>query len=148
MSKIISFRGTLAPTEQERVRLTTLNGKTGYLIKKFQVIEITPGQSDVELICKIYTKSQAGAVSNTVEFTESDLLAVAWREGTSSKETGDNETIIFDNEKFNQDIYVTMHDAAGNTVSGNYYIELEVVNLSDLEATMLTLKNLRTISSR
>tara|TARA_R110002012_G_scaffold74786_1_gene189433 strand:+ start:1088 stop:1534 length:447 start_codon:yes stop_codon:yes gene_type:complete len=148
MSKTLSYKGTIPMGEQERIKLSTPNGKTGYKITKFQVIETRPGHVDVEIIAKIYNKTQLNAVSNTIEFTESDLMAVAWREGTSSKETGDNETVIFDNQVTNQDIYVTMADVAGNTTPGNYYIELETMSLTDLETTKLTLQNIKAINSR
>ena len=52
------------------------------------------------------------------------------------------ETVIFDNEIFNQDIYVTNYDAATGE-SMNYYIELEVLNLDLAEATVATLKDMR-----
>ena len=40
-----------------------------------------------------------------------------------------------------------MIDASGNTVPGNYYIEVETMELSDVQATQLTLKNIKTITS-
>ena len=130
MSKTLSYKGTIPMGEQERIKLSTPNGKTGYKITKFQVIETRPGHVDVEIIAKIYNKTQLNAVSNTIEFTESDLMAVAWRQVT------------------NQDIYVTMADVAGNTTPGNYYIELETMSLTDLETTKLTLQNIKAINSR
>ena len=48
---------------------------------------------------------------------------------------------------FNQDIYVNITDISGSTVPANYYIELETIPLSDIQATQLTLKNIRTITS-
>ena len=55
--------------------------------------------------------------------------------------------IVFDNEVFNQDIYINTAATTG-TIPVNYHIELETVALSATESTQLTLKNLRTIASR
>ena len=83
-----------------------------------------------------------------LNFSESDLLAVSYNKEGVAASQGGYEVIIFDNEVFNQNIYVTMQDASGNTIRGNYYIELKTMTLSDVQATQLTLKNLRTLASR
>ena len=49
-------------------------------------------------------------------------------------------TIIFDQEIFNQDIYITCASTDGAI---NYYIELEVMDLALDEATVATLKDVR-----
>ena len=132
--------------EQDRIKLSTINGKTGYKIKKFQILSQQPGQSNVEFIAKITKTDQTGNITNTVDFTDNDLLAVAYYqdEGNAARQ---NETIIFDNQKFNQDIFVNITDGASATTRCNYYIELETMPLSDLEATYLTLQNIRDITS-
>ena len=56
-----------------------------------------------------------------------------------------NETTIFDNEIFNQDIYITFRDIGGATQSCNYYIELETIRLDLNENTVATLKDIRNI---
>ena len=142
MSKTLSYRGTLAIGEQDRIRLRTLKGKVGYKITKFQIMSTTPGTNNVELIGKITKTDQTGSISTTVNFTESDLLATVFYDRASNRSTN---TIIFDNEKFNQDIFVNITDQSGNTIPANYYIELETMALSDLEATMITLQSLRTL---
>ncbi len=145
MSKKISYKGQLPMGEQDRIRLKTINGKTGYKINKFQVLSQQPGQSNVEFVAKITKTDQTGSITNTVDFTDANLLACVYYqdEGNAARQ---NETIIFDNEKFNQDIFVNITDGAGATTPCNYYIELESMPLSDLEATMLTLQNIRTIT--
>jgi len=150
MSKTISYRGRVPMGQQEKINLKTIKGKIGYKVNKFQIISQTPGISagtGTELVGKIYSKSQEGAVSAVVDFTEGDLLAVAYnKEGVAASQAG-YEVIIFDNAIFNQNIFVTMQDASGNTIEANYYIELEVMPISDLEATKLTLQSIRTITS-
>jgi hypothetical protein len=146
MSKTLSYRGTLPIGEQNRIRLKTNNGKTGYRIVKFQIISTTPGASNAEFVGQVFKTDQTGSISATVNFTDSDLLACAYLQDNSSSAVPMSETIIFDNEKFNQDIFVNITDASGGTVACNYYIELETMPLSDLESTYLTLQSLRTIS--
>jgi hypothetical protein len=149
MSDTVSYRGIIAPTAQEKIRLHTIKGKIGYKIKKFQTVSATPGATAaVEAVLKIYSKDNSGSVSATVDFTEGDLLAMIYYQDHDASSYPDSSTIIFDNEVFNQDIFVTCADAAGGTVSMNYYIELERMDLSDTQATQATFKNLRTISSR
>tara|TARA_Y100001938_G_C7811831_1_gene292270 strand:- start:41 stop:496 length:456 start_codon:yes stop_codon:yes gene_type:complete len=149
MSRTISFRGTLDMGTQDRIKLSTLKGKVGYKINKFQIMSTLPGQSgkSVEYVAQIFKTDQTGSITPDVNFTNSDLLAVIHLQDQQASDNPASEIIIFDNEVFNQDIFVTMQDADGDTVPGNYYIELETMPLSDLQATQLTLKNLRSIAS-
>ena len=135
--------------QQEKINLKTIKGKIGYKIIKFAIISTTPGVAagtGTELIGKIYSKTQEGAVSTVVDFTENDLLAVSYNKEGVAASDGGTQVIIFDNAVFNQNIFVTMTDASGNTIEANYYIELEVMNISDLEATYLTLQNIKSIT--
>ena len=68
------------------------------------------------------------------------------RQDISTSESS-HETIVMDNTVFNQDIFITAGDPDGGTVAVNYYIELEAMELSEIETTQLTLRNLRTITS-
>ena len=147
MSKTISFRGALPIGEQDRIRLKTNNGKVGYKITKFQVITTTPGGGSTEMIGQIFKTDQTGNITTTVDFTDSDLLAMAFYQDGATIDNTQNTTVIFDNEKFNQDIFVNITDASGSTVPGNYYIELEAMSLTDLETTMLTLQSIRQVTS-
>ena len=132
--------------EQDRIKLSTLNGKTGYKITKFQLMSSTPGTTgSVEFVGQIFKKDQTGNISAAVNFTNDELLAAAFYQDRANA-SSNTETIIFDNTKFNQDIFINITDAEGGTVPCNYYIELESMSLNDVEATMLTLKNIRTIT--
>ena len=148
MSKTISFRGQLAIGTEDRIKLSTLNGKTGYRIKKFQIISNSPGATgSVELVCQIFKESQAGSIGPIVNFTNSELLAVAYQQDHVDSAYPASDVIIFDNQKFNQDIFVSVDDAGSGTVPCNYYIELEAMPISDLEATYMTLQSLRDLAS-
>ena len=146
MSKTLSFRGKIAEGLEERIKLSTIKGKRGYKITKFETMSTAIGNTNFETITKIYSKSQ-GSGSTTVDFTESDLLGVSYIEDNHDPAYPSSVQIIFDNEVFNQDIYVTSAGHTGTTPT-NYYIELETVALTDIQATQLTLKNLRNIASR
>ena len=148
MSRIISYKGTLAMGLEDRISLATIKGKVGYKINKFQLISTTPGAGDYEYVGKI-TKVSDPNIGPVVNFTDADLLGIVYYKGKlSANEPASTDTIIFDNEKFNQDIFVNITDAGSGTIPCNYYIELETMELSELETTMLTLKNMRTVTSR
>ncbi len=150
MSKIISFRGKLADGLMERLNLKTLDGKRAYKINKFNIIGEQPGVQTVELVAQIYSRDPSftePGITNVVDFTNANLLAVAYYVDSSATSASQKETIIFDNEKTNQNMFVTAADVSGSTRSTNYYIELEVIKISDVEATMMTLKSLRTTAS-
>jgi hypothetical protein len=148
MSKKLSFRGILDMGVQQKIKLSTIKGKRGYKITKFQVLSETPGNiAHVEFVAKIYAKAQT-AFPATVDFSESDLLAALYYQDHTNTGTGDSVTVIFDNNVFNQDIFIYCEDAGGSTAKCNYYIELETVELTELESTQLTLKSLRQIASR
>ena len=149
MSKKISYKGMLTSGNQEKIRLRTLKGKKGYRITKFQIISELPGTSDYEFIAKI-TKVRDPSIVADVQFTDSKLMAVAYLKGRSGADFNDfTEQIIFDHEITNQDIFVQVSDADATTltVGCNYYIELEEIELSDLQATEITLRNIRQVTS-
>jgi hypothetical protein len=145
MNKTIAYRGKLDMDTEDRIKLSTLNGKTGYKIKKFKIMSTTPGTGNKELVGKITSKTDDN-IGPAVDFSDSELLAVAYLADRTTNESS-FETIIFDNKKFNQDIFVAVSDATSNTVPVNYYIELETMPLTDLEATFLTLQNIKTIAN-
>ena len=141
--KIKSFRGRLADGTKETIRLSTNNGLTGYKINKFEIMSANPGAGTGEHVAKLFSIDPPSPVTGTVNFTDPTLLAAATLKTNSS--TGNPETIqqvIFDNMKFNQDIYITAIDI-NDTNSTNYYIELEEVKLSVDEAAVATLKDMR-----
>ena len=148
MSKKISYKGQLPIGVQERIKLSTKKGKIGYKITKFQVMSSTPGVGEVEYVAKIYSKSQTGSESATVNFTEGDLMAALYYQDQPATAYPSATDVIFDNAVTNQDIFIYIMDAEGGTIPANYYIELETMPLSDVETTQLTLKSLRNIASR
>jgi len=142
---IKSFRGLLGHGLQQTINLHTNDGKTGYRIVKFQVIDKLPGNEplavDVEIIMKIYKVSQ-GTIDGEVNFSDNTLLGVVYYQGGTLTTETNASTIIFDKEIFNQDIFVTCHEGGGS-LEGNYFIELEQVPLDLNESTVATLQSIR-----
>jgi len=144
MSKKISYTGQLDMGLEQKINLKTMNGKIGYRITKFKIISAQPGDN-YEYVAKIFSKSQVGSISATINFTEGELLAVSYLKEGSGTNQGVNDIIIFDNRITNQNMFITIQDASGNTIACNYYIELEAMAINDAEATMLTLQSIKTI---
>ena len=145
---IKSFRGKLADLGIDTIPLRTNNGSTGYKIKTFQVMtgdEI--GTVETANLVAIYSVPQTNAVG-TADFNDNTLLAAAdYRQHDNEAYGNTANVIVFDNMKFNQDIYVTNFDRNSGG-SMNYYIELEVMNLDLSENTVATLKDIRNIASQ
>jgi len=145
---IKTYRGALADGGQDQIRLKTNKGDIGYRILKFQVISVSPGAASVEAVVKVYKRKQS-TIDGTINFTDGDLIAVAYY--TDQANHAYLETvigpIIFDQEIFNQDIYITSVDVDSST-SMNYYLELEQVSLNDNQTTMATLQSLKQIAER
>tara|TARA_R110002020_G_scaffold12960_2_gene46984 strand:+ start:141 stop:578 length:438 start_codon:yes stop_codon:yes gene_type:complete len=142
MSKIKSFRGQLASGGIETVPLRTNTGSIGYKIKKFEALSYYPSGTSPEAVIKIYSIPQATA-TDTIDFNDNTLLAALFYEGNSNNYYISQVVTIFDNMKFNQDIYVTCTSTDGKM---NYYIELEQDTLSIDENTVATLKDIRNIT--
>tara|TARA_R100001163_G_C4915050_1_gene97660 strand:+ start:94 stop:537 length:444 start_codon:yes stop_codon:yes gene_type:complete len=146
MSKTLSYKGILEIGNQQRIRLKTIKGKVGYKITKFQLMSSTAGAQNSTVIGQIFSTDQTGSISSTINFSNSNLLACVFANFSNKADSPTYETIIFDNQKFNQDIFINITDPDGGTQPCNYYIELETMDLSEVETTMLTLQSLRTIS--
>jgi FlaG/FlaF family flagellin (archaellin) len=136
-----SYRGLLQDGDQERIRLGTNNGKTGYQIIKFQVMGNDPGLVTQESVVMVWKEEQS-SVSGVVDFSNSDLLAtglVLLHDSSAYQFTTD---VIFDNQVVNQDIFIT-HKDVDTGQPCNYYLELEVIHLSEMAAEYTILKDLR-----
>jgi len=145
---IKTFRGKMGDGAQDTIVLHTNNGATGYRIVKFQLFPNIPGTGTLESTVSIYKVEQATVSTTTaaVDFSDQTLLAASFlsiNAGAPSNPV--NITTVFDNEIFNQDIYVT-HTTTDGSGAVNYYLELEQVKLDLNENTVATLKNIRNIT--
>jgi len=139
---IKTFRGLMADGVQDDIVLHTNDGSTGYRIVKFQVISNEPFAKSGEHVAKIYKVSQS-SIDALIDFSDQTLLGTAVIRHSASEIYPQAETIIFDSEIFNQDIYITHSDINTDNTSLNYYIELEQVKLDLSENTVATLKDIR-----
>ena len=145
---IKTFRGKMGDGAQDTIVLHTNNGATGYRIVKFQLFPNIPGTGTLESTVSIYKVEQATVSTTTaaVDFSDQTLLAASFlsiNAGAPSNPV--NITTVFDNEIFNQDIYVT-HTTTDGSGAVNYYLELEQVKLDLNENTVANLKNIRNIT--
>ena len=143
MSKIKTFRGLIADNTQDTIVLHTNNGTTGYRILKFQIIG-PDSNENIESTVKIY-KIKQSTIDDKIDFADNTLLAAATMSATTSSANTAAQVIVFDNEIFNQDIYVTLKGES-YTSNMNYYIELEQMDLALDETTVATLKDIRNIN--
>ena len=143
---IKSFRGMMASGTTDTIPLSTNDGSTGYRITKFQTIQEDPGTS-TEHVVKIYSIPQT-TVDDKIDFSDNTLLAVSYLNAgpSASSSTVSNLQVVFDNVKFNQDVYVTASTITGSD-EANYYIEMEQVKLDLNENTVATLKDIRNIEA-
>jgi len=136
---IKTFRGLMEDQALDTIVLHTNDGAMGYRVVKLQVIPKNAGSADLEGTMKIFKVPQTTAAAG-FDLSDNTLLGGAF---FSIKDNSFfNEVIIFDQEIFNQDIYITYFDSS--TGQGmNYYIELESVKLDVNENTVATLKDIR-----
>ena len=147
MGRIITFRGLLGDGGQEPIHLQTIDGTTGYRVIKFQLMPEKPGTTDYEHIMKIWKIKQT-TIDESINFSDSILLGAAFTEGAAATNfIGNPLTVIFDQEIFNQDIYVTQKDVSANAKACNYYIELEQFKLDINANTVATLKDIRNVTA-
>jgi len=131
----------------ETIALQTNNGLTGYQIVKFQIIPQKAVTTANESVIQIF-KTQASAVpSLEIDFSNNRLLAVGiYSNQTDTTYYPDDMNIVFESEKFNQDIYITHKQGTGSGEC-NYYLELKQMSLDLNEQTVATLKDIRNIGA-
>jgi hypothetical protein len=144
---IKTFRGLMVDGAQDTIVLHTNDGSIGYRIVKFQAMATAPGSNESTNVLKIYKVSQS-SVNGDIDFSDNTLLgAIDFRQHDNEGYGVTGNTVIFDQEIFNQDIYVTHKD--NNTgVAINYYLELEKVKLDLSESTVATLKDIRNVKTQ
>ena len=141
--KIHSFRGLLANGEQERIRIQGPTGSVAWRIVKFQSITNAPTTVSAEAVMKIYKEEQT-SITATIDFGDSALLAVAlWTSASSSHTYPEDVSVIFDNEIFNQDIFITHENSNTPYDPCNYYFELEEVKVSKASMAQLAVATAR-----
>jgi hypothetical protein len=145
---IKSYRGKIADGGVERIRLSTKRGEVGYKVVKLQILPPNPANTSTEHMVQILRQEPVNAsgvptASNTVDFSNPLLIGVAYFENSSGMAApAATQTVIFDSEPFNQDIYVS-HMEENGSEDCNYYLELEQIKLDLNQSTVATLKDMR-----
>jgi len=147
---IKTFRGLLGDNESMIINLHTIKGTMGYQIKRFELMPNDPGGVSTEHVVQISKIESADFVTTpttVVDFSNQDLLAAGFvSNNTNASAYPIGQTIIFDSEIFNQDIYL-VHKTENTTAPVNYYLELELMKLDTNETVMATLKDMRSTST-
>ena len=140
---IKTFRGLIVDGGQDKINLHTGDGAMGYRIIKFELFPAKFGYFDQKSTVTIFKIPQTTSPSSLVDFSESTLLGASCLSTDNSEANPLNITTIFDQEVFNQDIYLAHNDAHSDANPVNYYLELEQIKLSDNENTVATLKDIK-----
>ena len=125
--KVHSFRGILADSEERKIRIQGPVGAIAWRVTKFQIITKAPGTATLMHVVKIYRETQS-SITGTVDFSDAELLGCAANQGLQA---GNSDIqIIFDNDIFVRNIFVSAKEIVGASGEVNYYIELEEVKVS------------------
>jgi hypothetical protein len=142
MSRIISYRGKLAHDAVKEINLGTNDGKTGYKIIKMQLLGSDLTGRTQESVVKVYSVKQTGAATGVVDFDDVTLLAAGFYEQNTSSSYFGDQIVVFDKVTFNQNIFIS-HDEAVGSHDINYHLELEQMDLTEDQALVAIVKNLR-----
>ncbi len=135
MGKIKTFRGKLLNETMDRISLQGGDSDKGYRIVKFQVM----GQNentDYETSVQIF-KLKPASFTADINFDDDTLIAAILYSDSSSAGDSSMQTIIFDKEVVNQDLYITMDGGSTSNAVINYYIELEEIKMSNGEQAVV-----------
>ena len=125
--KIHSFRGLLADGVQEGLRIQGSVGAIAWRISKFEVLG-PDAATNMRQVLKIYREEQS-SVDTVINFADDELLGAAVLEDYDALATAVASSVIFDNNIFVRNIWLTSKGHT-DTPSTNYYIELEEVKVS------------------
>lgn len=139
-NRILSYKGLMTDGALETILLSTNKGEKGYLVRKFELMPQDPDE-DIESAAKIFT-TEPDAATTTIDFSDNRLLGAGIIRGGTGVSQPLTLITIFDHIIFNQDIYITMKGAS-YAANVNYYLELEVIKLSEDQAMVATLKDIR-----
>ena len=133
--RIHSFRGLLANGGEDKINLERSNVTLAYRIVKFSILPNAPYVASDEFVVKAYKEDQS-SIDGVVDFTDVDLIAAAVWANSDTSQRG-HDAIVFTNELFSRNLYITSTAVAGGN-SCNYYIEIEEVPVNS--ATLMQLK--------
>ena len=137
--RIHTFRGLLADGGQDKISIQGATGDIAWRIAKLQIISNLSGTGGAkESTIQIWREEQSSVstTASTVDFTNDELLAVAFYKAQDSPVYASTHHVIFDNTLFVRNIWAT-HTNTDGSVACNYYIELEEVKVSKASMAQL-----------
>ena len=148
-NRILSYKNLIADQAEDTILLSTKKGEIGYRIIKFMLFPAGATSAYAyESFVSIFKEEQETIPGDaTPDFSDNRLLGCGYYTQSGSGETNPEDiNVFFDQEIFNQDIYIS-HSNSASGESINYYIELEAVKLSEDQAMVTTLKDIRNNST-
>jgi len=142
--KMHSFRGLLADGAQERIRIQGSVGSIAWRIIKFNLMLKTYTGNDRIHGVSIWREEQSSVSTSTVSinFDDDELLAAAVASWDTTQPQLSAQAIIFDNQLFIRNIWITHTEESGGGEC-NYYLELEEVKLSAAGMAQLSVATAR-----
>jgi len=131
---IKSFKALLTNGDQLQIPLHKVGKGVGFRIKKLQVMpHDIDGSSSHECSVQIWKQKQS-SLSVDLDFSNSELVGAAYYVRANNPVSPyvaliSEQTVIFDNEVFNQDIFI-VYKSGITAQKINYYMELEEVKMS------------------
>jgi hypothetical protein len=135
---IKTYRDLLSDGEQLTIPLHS-TGK-GFKIKHFEIMSNLPTsgghKEHVVQVWKVKQTSVPTTAPAPIDFSNQALLAAAWTLTSDSPAYASSQSVMFDREIINQNIYVTHTDTDG-TDTCNFYLELEEITMNDAESAVV-----------
>ena len=145
MGRILTYKGLLADGGQDRILLTTKKGEVGYRIIKLELMPYDFGTAtaEQESVVQVF-KTEQSSVTQIIDFSDNRTLGAGIINNAANAYAYPTVlTTVFDNEIFNQDIYITHKNNHSDGAPVNYYLELVAMKLREIEAMVTTLKDIR-----
>jgi len=128
-------------TDGDQIKIPLHHTGKGYRIVKFQVMpNDIDGSASHECSIQVWKQKQTSLVVD-IDFNQDALLGAAYYVRSSDPSspyvaTISEQTVVFDREVINQDIFV-VYKTGQSGQKLNFYLELEEVSMNDSEAAVV-----------
>ena len=132
---IKTFRAKMAEDEQVKIPISGGDPAIGFRIHSLKGIPVDCTGGSNEAVIKVYRIEQT-SIDEQVDLNDDQLLGVFFFLRDQGVVAITSESVIFDRETINQDIYVTYADSQTST-GFNFMLELEEVKMSGAEQAVV-----------